>query len=107
LADGNEIRGETDIDVRKSHHGVPISSVYLSPDAEVNAPVLDAIAEADLVVMGPGDLYTSVVPNLLVRGLADAIRACRAKRVYVCNVMTKHGETDGFAASNFIREINR
>jgi uncharacterized cofD-like protein len=107
LANGQEIHGETDIDVRKDHHGVPISSVYLDPDAAVNPPVLEAIACADLVVMGPGDLYTSVIPNLLVSGMADAIRACRGKRVYVCNVMTKHGETDGFAASDFIREINR
>jgi uncharacterized cofD-like protein len=107
LADGHEIHGETDIDVRKVRHDVPISGVYLRPEAEVNPPVLDAIADADLVVMGPGDLYTSVIPNLLVKGMAEAIRTCRGKRVYVCNVMTKHGETDGFAASDFIQEINR
>jgi uncharacterized cofD-like protein len=107
LADGHEIRGETDIDVRKVHHDVPISGVYLLPAAQVNPPVLEAITEADLIVMGPGDLYTSVIPNLLVSGMPEAIRASRAKRVYVCNVMTKHGETDGFAASDFIREINR
>jgi uncharacterized cofD-like protein len=107
LTDGHEIRGETDIDVRKVHHNVPISGVYLEPEAAANPPVLEAIAGADLVVMGPGDLYTSVIPNLLVTGIADAIRACRGKRVYVCNVMTKHGETDDFAASDFIREINR
>lgn len=107
LKDGNEIRGETDIDVRKTHHDVPISDVYLRPMAEANPPVLEAIARADLIVLGPGDLYTSVVPNLLVQGVSEAIRASAAQRVYVCNVMTKHGETDGFAASDFIREINR
>lgn len=107
LADGHEIRGETDIDIRKAHHDVPISQVYLTPAAEANPPVLEALAEADLIVLGPGDLYTSVIPNLLVRGIPEAIRASRAKRVYVCNVMTKHGETDGFSASDFICEINR
>lgn len=107
LEDGNEIFGETDIDVRKVHHDVPISSVYLRPTAAVNPPVLDAIAGADLIVLGPGDLYTSVIPNLLVEGVSEAIASSRAKRVYICNVMTKHGETDGFSASDFIHAINR
>lgn len=107
LADDHEICGETDIDIRKEHHDVPISRVYLRPQADANPAVLDAIADADLIVLGPGDLYTSVVPNLLVHGVSDAIAASSAKCVYVCNVMTKHGETDNFAASDFIREINR
>ncbi len=107
LKDGHEIRGETDIDIRKAHHDVPIADVYLHPEAAAHPPVLEAIAQADLVVLGPGDLYTSVIPNLLVRDVSDAIRASSARRVYVCNVMTKYGETSGFAASDFIKEINR
>jgi len=107
LANGHIIRGETDIDIRKAHHDVPIAEVYLEPDAEVHAHVLEALTEAHLIVLGPGDLYTSVIPNLLVKGVPEAIRASPAKCVYVCNVMTKHGETDGFAASAFIREIDR
>lgn len=107
LTDDHEICGETDIDIRKEHHDVPISRVYLRPQADANPAVLGAIGNADLIVLGPGDLYTSVVPNLLVSGVSEAIAASRAKRVYVCNVMTKHGETDNFAASDFIREINR
>jgi uncharacterized cofD-like protein len=107
LADGHEIRGETDIDVRKAHHDVPIREVYLSPSAPANPAALEAIAAADLIVLGPGDLYTSVIPNLLVDGIADTLRRSSGRRVYVCNVMTKHGETDDFAASDFIREINR
>ncbi len=107
LVDGYEICGETDIDIRKERHDVPIARVYLQPQADANPAVLDTLAEADLIVLGPGDLYTSVIPNLLVRGVADAIRASAAKCVYVCNVMTKHGETDSFAASDFIRQINR
>ncbi len=107
LADGHEIYGETNIDIRKEHHDVPISRVYLRPEAHANPAVLDTIAAADLIVLGPGDLYTSVMPNLLVKGVPEAIAASPAKCVYVCNVMTKRGETDNFAASDFIREINR
>src|SRR5437764_8880120 len=60
---------------------------------------------ADMVVIGPGDLYTSLLPNLLVQGVREAIAASSAVTVYVCNVMTKHGETDGYAASDFLRVI--
>ena len=105
LADGHVISGETDIDIRKTHHDIPIGEVFLDPEAMVNPPVVEAILEADLIVLGPGDLYTSVIPNLLVTGVAEAIRESQAKCVYVCNVMTKHGETDGFSASAFIREV--
>lgn len=107
LANGHVIRGETDIDIRKSHHDIPITDAFLDPPASANPPVLEAVRQADLIVLGPGDLYTSVIPNLLVDGVAEAIRSSSATRVYVCNVMTKHGETDDFAASAFIREINR
>jgi uncharacterized cofD-like protein len=107
LDDGHLICGETDIDVRKMHRDIPIAEVYLEPEAEVYPPVLDSLREADLIVLGPGDLYTSVIPTLLVRGVAEAIRASNATCVYVCNIMTKHCETDGFAASDFIRELHR
>jgi len=108
LSDGHVIHGETDIDVRKAYHDAAIEEVYLEPsDVDANPEALAAIAGADLIVLGPGDLYTSIVPNLLVPGIAEAIRDARGKRVYVCNVMTKAGETDGFAASDFIREIQR
>lgn len=107
LENGHQICGETDIDIRKTHHDVPIARVYLNPRAEANPEAVRAIADADLIVLGPGDLYTSVIPNLLVDGIADAIAASQARCAYVCNVMTKHGETDGYAASDFIRQINR
>ena len=68
-------------------------------------PVLDEIDSADVIVLGPGDLYTSIVPNLLVDGVAEAINFSKAKKVYVCNLMTKHGESDGFKASDFVKEI--
>jgi uncharacterized cofD-like protein len=107
LANGHEICGETDIDIRKVDHEVPIQHVFLRPTVAPNPEAIRAIDDADLVVLGPGDLYTSILPNLLVNGIADAIRASSATCVYVCNVMTKHGETDHFAAGDFIQEINR
>jgi uncharacterized cofD-like protein len=61
-----------------------------------------AIATADLIVLGPGDLYTSILPNLLVSGVAQAISQARAKRVFVCSLMTKLGETHGFKTSDFV-----
>lgn len=66
-----------------------------------------AIRHADIIVLGPGDLYTSVLPNLLVDGMAEAIRSSSALKVYICNLMTKHGETDAFRASDFVRDIHR
>lgn len=104
LVDGRVLSGERAIDLRRE--SVPIDRVYLDPPAEATAEALAAIAAADLVVIGPGDLYTSIAPNLLVRGIREAIAASPAQVVYVCNLMTKHGETDGFAASDFLRVAN-
>ena len=105
LQDATEIVGETNIDVRKTKPAVPIDYVYLDPAAYVYPPVLEAIENADVIVLGPGDLYTSIIPNLLVDGVAEAINFSKAKKVYICNLMTKRGESDGFKASDFISEI--
>jgi uncharacterized cofD-like protein len=105
LEDGSELVGETNIDVRKEKTGVKIDYVYLDPKAYAYPEVLREIETADVIVLGPGDLYTSVIPNLLVDGVADSINYSRAKKVYICNLMTKHGESNGFVASDFVREI--
>ncbi len=107
LEDGTLIRGEHNIDVRTVKPDVPIRMVFLAPTARVYPPVSEAIRSADILVIGPGDLYTSIIPNLLVQGVPEAIRACQGVRIYVCNLMTKHGETDGFPASRFISELTR
>lgn len=86
--------------------GRRIRRVYLEP-ASVK-PLDDAVRallEADVIVLGPGSLYTSVLPNLLVPGIVEAIRASKALRVYVCNVMTQPGETDGYRASDHLRVL--
>ncbi|MGH2398326.1 MAG: gluconeogenesis factor YvcK family protein [bacterium] len=101
--DGTSIEGESHITMA----GKRIRHVALKPADVAPVPeVLQAIAEAELIVLGPGSLFTSVIPNLLVRGVADALRANRhALRVYVCNVMTQPGETDGFSASDHVRGL--
>lgn len=110
LSTGDVICGESEIDLRGDHDPrplPPIRQLFLREPVRACAEALRAIRRSDLIVLGPGDLYTSVLPNLLVPGIAEAIRASSAKKVYVCNLMTKHGETDGFAASDFVRELHK
>jgi uncharacterized cofD-like protein len=93
LDDGTEVHGES----RISLSGRRINRVYLNPDNAVAHPeAVRAILDADLVVVGPGSLYTSVLPNLVVPGICDALQNSKAMKVYVCNVATEPGETDGF-----------
>ncbi len=105
LEDGTVIEGESNIDVRKVKPELRIYSVFLSPEAKGYQPALDAIREAEILVIGPGDLYTSIVPNLLAAGIPEAVRDCQGVRIYVSNLMTKSGETDRFTASCFVEEV--
>ena len=110
LDDKTTICGETEIDTRGEKHPEPVPAirrVFLKEVASACEEAIHVIRRADTVVLGPGDLYTSIIPNLLVDGVAEAIRASEAEVIYVCNLMTKHGETDGFRASDFVREIQR
>ena len=104
LEDGRIILGESDIDLRTAP--LPrIRRIFLDTEVEANPRAVQAIAEADAVVIGPGDLYTSILPIFLVKGMAEALSTSSATRIYVCNLMTKLGETDGFKASDFLREL--
>ncbi|RJQ33728.1 YvcK family protein [Candidatus Parcubacteria bacterium] len=107
LEDGTEIVGETNIDEPKHDGNLRIVDVVLSPPARIYEETADAIRTADIVVVAPGDLYTSLVPNLLVEGMKEALAASKAKKVFVCSLMTKWGETNGFAASDFVKELLR
>lgn len=106
-SDGREIRGESLIG---NHNGngndSRITEVYLEPhNAPAHPEAVRAILEADLVILGPGSLYTSVLPNLLVEGIRRSIMASSAPKVYICNVATQHGETDGFDVADHLRAI--
>jgi len=105
LKDGTRVFGETNIDMRNIKPEVPIKTVFLTPKAKVFKGAAKALKEADLIVLGPGDLYSSLVPTVLVKGVTRAIKKSKAKLVYVVNLMTKRGESDGFKASDFVNVI--
>ncbi len=104
--DGKEVFGESKIANAKIQNGGRIKKVSLVPSkVEPASGVLESIAEADMVILGPGSLYTSVIPTLLVNGVSDAVRKSRAKKIFVCNVMTQPGETDGYSAIDHIKAL--
>lgn len=105
LEDGSVIQGETNIDIPKHDGELAIKKIWLEPEAKANSRALKAIRQAELIIIGPGDLYTSVIPNLLVRGISEAIAQSKAKKVFVCNLMTKYGETHGFVAGDFVSAL--
>jgi len=85
-----------------------IKRVWLDPaNTPAYPPTISAILTADLILIGPGSLYTSLLPNLLVGGLADAIQASRSQKYFICNVATERGETDGFSASDHLNVIEK
>jgi uncharacterized cofD-like protein len=102
LADGTVV--ETELAVRGLHKA-PITQLFLSDDAAAYAPALEAIRHADLVVLGPGSLFTTVLANLLFDGVAEALQAARGAVVYVCNTTTQPGQTDGFRALDHVRWV--
>lgn len=102
LSDGSILTGETAIDRRDISDDRTIVRVGLTPSAFISTEAAEAIAEAEVLVFGPGDLYTSLIPNLLVKGMGEAIHVSKAKIVYVANLMTKWSETRNFTVSNFL-----
>ena len=105
LENGEVISGETNIDIPKHNPKLKIKKVFIKPTAHPNRYALEAIREANLIVIGPGDLYTSIVPNLLVCGIAKAVRSSRARKIFICNLMTKNGETNNYSVVDFLEAI--
>ncbi|GAF13992.1 hypothetical protein JCM19046_2961 [Bacillus sp. JCM 19046] len=102
MEDGTHVSGESQIPLAKNK----IKRVYLTPsDISPLPETLKALAEADLIVLGPGSLYTSILPNLLVPGIVEAIHASSASKAYICNVMTQMGETDGYSAWDHLQAL--
>ncbi len=101
--DNKMIIGEDNI----GKNALNIKEIGLSTSVKANTDVLDALKEADIIVLGPGDLFTSVLPNLLVPGIKEAITKSPAKKVYVCNLTTKYPETHCFKAENFVSWIEK
>lgn len=99
---GNPINGQESL----AMNAVAISEVYLTPEApNPNPEVLSAIREADTILVGPGSLYTSIIPNLLVAGVVDAIKESNARLIYFCNVANMRGETTGMNATDHVEAL--
>lgn len=108
LKNGNVVKGESQIPKEAIKQKSPIERLMLEPENAVPLKeALDAIKEADAIVMGPGSLYTSVIPNLLVDKISSAVRKSKAYKVYISNIMTQPGETDGFTASDHLKTIQK
>ncbi len=107
LADGTILFGEKAIDLPRASGSVKIKKVWLQPKVKINSLARKAIEDADALVFGPGDLYTSILPNLYVDGVKAAIKKSRAKLIYVANIMTKHGETDSFRVEDFVELLEK
>lgn len=106
LEDGFIIKGETNIGNHNSIHPGRIKRVYTEPpNAKALQEVIDSILDADAVVLGPGSLFTSIVPNLIIGGVLEAIKKTKAIKIYVCNIMTQPGETDGYDVADHIKAI--
>ena len=99
---GHTVEGESKI----PQQNAPITQVFLKPDgAQVNPEAAQAILNAELVVIGPGSLYTSILPNLLVEGMVEAIKASPALKVLICNLASQKGETEGYCVDDYLRVI--
>ncbi len=107
LEDGTVIKGESQIPIKQQASNKRIRRVFLKPGNCKPLPVaLKEIQDADIIILGPGSLYTSIIPNLLVRNMAKAINSSNALKIYVSNIMTQQGETVGYSLSEHIRAIN-
>ena len=103
---GASVIGESRITECKKAQDCRIRRVSLIPERPRALPeALEAIRQAEMIVLGPGSLYTSIIPNFLVSGIADAVRQSRALKIYVLNIMTQDGETDGYDADDHVRAI--
>lgn len=101
---GEIVRGESSI----TEHGGEIDRVYITPKTvKPTEDVILAIKEADYIIMGPGSLYTSIIPNIVINGISEEIINSSAKKIYVANVMTQHGETDNYSVSDHVKAINK
>ena len=108
FTDGNIIKGEVEITQYGKKLIAKIKRIWLEPE-DVKAPqkAVDSILDADMIILGPGSLFTSIIPNLLIKDIRDAVLNSKAFKLYICNVMTQYGETDGFTASNHVKALNK
>ncbi len=104
--DGSVMIGEANID-SEDKRGTRIQRLYLSPNADINLEAKRILERADALILGPGDLYTSIIPNLIVSGMREIFQYVKAKKILVINLMAKIGQTEGFKVSDFINEVEK
>jgi len=107
LENNKIIKGETNIDIPKHNGKLKIKRVFLKPAVKAYQKAVKAIEKADLIVIGPGDLYSSIAQILLTKGIPEAIQKSNGQIVYICNLMTKFGETNDFSVLDFTNEIEK
>ncbi len=107
LENGKVINGEHNIDEPKKNLESRIKNLVLKPNASANPKAIAAIKSANVIIFGPGDLYTSTIPNLLVKGMKECLNKSSAKKILITNIMTKLGQTDGYKVSDFLKILER
>ena len=107
LSNQKTIKGETHIDEPRRSGKYAIVSAYLEPQAFINPEAASVILKADVLLFGPGDLYTSIIPNLLVRGFGEAVKKTKASLVFTMNLMTKYGQTNNLTAKGHLGELEK
>jgi uncharacterized cofD-like protein len=108
FTDGNIIKGEVEITQYGKKLIAKIKRIWLEPE-DVKAPqkAVDSILDTDMIILGPGSLFTSIIPNLLIKDIRDAVLNSKAFKLYICNIMTQYGETDDFTASDHVKVLNK
>lgn len=106
LKNGTVIKGESNIPIKSLEENSPIEKVFIKPkEAETIKEAIFAIEDADIVLLGPGSLYTSVIPNLLVKNIKESLNRTKALKVYIANVMTQPGETNGYTVYSYVKAL--
>lgn len=105
--DGTILDSQHKIDNTSEKNGKRIVNTFLHPQPKAYKEAIDVIMSADKIIMGPGDLYSNVVANILVDGIADAINKSKAKKIYICNLMTKINQTHGMTSKDFVNEVTK
>jgi uncharacterized cofD-like protein len=107
-ANGKQVMGEYIIDEPEEELAkYRIVELEVFPESTPNPKALKKIEESDYIIFGPGDLYTSIIPNILVPGIAEAVKSSKAEKIFVANLMTKYGQTDNFNTSDFLHELEK
>jgi uncharacterized cofD-like protein len=108
LQNGMFVFGETNIDIPKNKEkNIAIKKIFLNTEVKGNPKAIKEILHADYIIVGPGDLYTSIVPNFLISGIQPAFEKSKAKKIYIGNIVTKFSETNGFMAIDFLKILEK